>query len=41
MLDGEGVHQRQFGGAGVAEDDPDAFLAEKFEEGALSGHSRQ
>ena len=38
VLDREGVHQRQFGGAGIAEHDPDALLLEQIEEGAFTGH---
>src|SRR3974390_195067 len=41
MLYGEGIHQRQFGGAGIAEHDRDAFLFEQIEEGALSADDRQ
>ena len=33
----EGVHQRQLGGAGIAEHDLDAFLLQDLEEGALAG----
>jgi hypothetical protein len=36
QLDREGVHQRQFGGAGIAEHDPDALLLEQIEERALA-----
>ncbi len=36
-LDRERVHQRQLGGAGIAEHDLDAFLLQDLEEGALSG----
>ena len=36
VLDREGVHQRQFGGTGVAEHDPDALLLEQIEERALA-----
>ena len=38
VLDREGVHQRQLGGAGIAEHDVDALLLEQVEERALSGH---
>jgi hypothetical protein len=38
VVDRERVHQRQLGGAGIAEHDRDAFLLEQLEEGALSGH---
>ena len=38
VLDREGVHQRQFGRARIAEHDPDAFLLEQIEEGAFSRH---
>ena len=38
VLDREGVHQRQFGGAGIAEHDPDALLLEQIEERAFTGH---
>jgi hypothetical protein len=38
VLDCEGVHQRQFGGAGIAEHDLDPLLFEQVEERALSGH---
>src|SRR5713101_8267647 len=41
VLDREGVHQRQFGGAGIAKYNLDAFLLEEFEEGTLSGHRWQ
>ena len=41
VLDREGVHQRQFGGAGIAEHHLDAFLLEQIEEGAFSGHYGQ
>ncbi len=41
VLGREGIHQRQFGGAGIAEHDLDAFLLEQIEEGALSGHHGQ
>ena len=41
VLGRERVHQRQFGGAGIAEHDLDAFLLEQLEEGALSGHDGQ
>ena len=41
VLDREGVHQRQFGGAGIAEHDRDALLLEQIEEGAFSGHYGQ
>ena len=38
VLDRERVHQRQLGGAGVAEHDADALLLQQVEERALSGH---
>ena len=38
VVDRERVHQRQFGGAGIAEQDIDALLFEQLQEGALSGH---
>ena len=41
VLDREGVHQRQLGGAGIAEHDLDALLLEQIEEGTLSGHDGQ
>ncbi len=41
VLGRERIHQRQFGGAGIAEHDLDAFLLEQVEEGALSGHDGQ
>ena len=41
VFDRESVHQRQFGGAGIAEHDLDALLLEQFQEGALSGHCGQ
>ncbi len=41
VVDRERVHQRQFGGAGIAENDVDAFLLEQLQEGALSGHGGQ
>ena len=41
VLDGEGIHQRQFGGAGIAEHHRDAFLLEQIEKGTFSGHHRQ
>ena len=41
ILGRERIHQRQFGGAGVAEHDLDALLLEQIEEGALSGHDGQ
>ncbi len=41
VLDRERVHQRQLGGAGVAEHDLHALLLEQIEERALSGHHRQ
>ena len=41
VLDREGIHQRQLGGAGIAEHDLDALLLEQIEEGALSGHDGQ
>ena len=40
VLDREGVHQRQLGGAGIAEHDPDALLLQEIEEGALTGRER-
>jgi hypothetical protein len=41
VLGCERVHQRQFGGAGIAEHDLDALLLQNIEEGALSGHDGQ
>ena len=41
VLDRESVHQRQFGGAGIAEHHLDALLLEQIKEGALSGHYGQ
>ncbi len=41
VLDRERIHQRQFGGAGIAEHHLDAFLFQEIEEGALSGHHGQ
>ena len=41
MLDREGIHQRQLGGAGIAEHHLDAFLLQQLEEGTLSGHDGQ
>ena len=41
VLDRERIHQRQLGGAGIAEHDLHAFLLEQFEEGAFSGHGAQ
>src|SRR5271154_3010530 len=41
VLDREGVHQRQFGGAGIAEHDRDTLLLEQIEKGAFSGHHGQ
>ena len=41
VLDREGVHQRQFGGAGIAEHHRDALLLEQIEEGAFSTHYGQ
>ena len=38
VLGRERVHQRQFGGARIAEDDVDALLLEQLQEGTLSGH---
>ena len=38
VLGRERIHQRQLGGAGIAEHDLDALLLEQIEEGALSGH---
>ena len=38
VVDRERVHQRQFGGAGIAEQNVDALLLEQFQEGAFSGH---
>ena len=40
VLGRERIHQRQFGGAGIAEHDLDAFLLEQLEKRALSGHHR-
>ena len=39
-LDGQRVHQRQLGRAGIAEDHLDALLAQQLEEGALAGYQR-
>ena len=39
-LDREGVHQRQLGGARIAEDHLDAFLAQQLQKSALAGHQR-
>ena len=41
VLGRERIHQRQFGGAGIAEHDLDALLLQNVEEGALSGHDGQ
>ena len=41
VLGRERVHQRQFGGTGIAEHDLDALLLQNVEEGALSGHDGQ
>ena len=41
VLGRERIHQRQFGGAGIAEHDLDALLLQNIEEGALSGHDGQ
>ncbi len=41
VLDRERVHQRQFGGARIAEHDRDALLLEQIEKGAFSRHHRQ
>ncbi len=41
VLDREGIHQRQFGGAGIAEHHLDALLLEQIEEGAFSTHNGQ
>ena len=41
VLDREGIHQRQFGGARIAEHHLDALLLEQIEEGAFSGHYGQ
>ena len=41
VLDREGIHQRQFGGAGIAEHHLDALLLEQVEEGAFSTHYGQ
>jgi hypothetical protein len=41
VLGRERIHQRQFGGAGIAEHDLHAFLLEQVEEGTLSGHDGQ
>ena len=38
VLGRERIHQRQLGGAGIAEHDLDALLLEQFEEGVLAGH---
>ena len=39
-LDREGIHQRQLGGAGIAEDHLHALLAQQLQKGALAGHQR-
>ena len=41
VLGRERIHQRQLGGAGIAEQILHAFLFQEIEEGALSGHDRQ
>ncbi len=41
VLDRERIHQRQLGGAGIAEQDIDALLLQQLEEGTLSGHHWQ
>ena len=41
VVDRERIHQRQFGGAGIAEQHPDAFLLQDFKERALSGNDGQ
>ena len=41
VLGRERVHQRQLGGAGIAEQDLDAFLLQELQEGTLSGHDGQ
>ena len=41
VFDRERVHQRQFGGAGIAEQDLHAFLLEELEKGAFSTHCGQ
>ena len=41
VLDREGVHQRQFGGARIAEQHLDAFLLQDLKERALSGNDGQ
>ena len=38
VIDRKRVHQQQFGGAGIAEQNIDALLLEEFQEGALAGH---
>ena len=38
VLDGEGVHQLELGGARIAEHVGDALLLEQFEEGAAAGN---
>ena len=37
-LDRERIHQRQLGGAGIAEEDFDAFLLEQGKQGAFPRH---
>jgi len=39
VLPRERVHQRQFGGAGIAEQDLDPFLLQKLKERASSTHA--
>ncbi len=39
ILHHHGIHQRQFGGAGIAEDELDAFGDEEIEEDVLAGTS--
>ena len=41
LFDRERVHQRQFGRAGIAEQDLDAFLLQHFKERAFSGNDGQ
>ena len=41
VLDRERIHQRQLGGAGIAEQDIDALLLQQLEEGTFSGHHWQ
>ena len=41
VVDRERVHQRQFGGARIAEQHLDAFLFEQLQERALSGNDGQ